>query len=105
SSRRRHTRFSRDWSSDVCSSDLELKKRYRSEERVCAKPVAAQVRQLEQLQRPASSVMERARSGCNRDSLPLVAPAISVVVVVRRSEERRVGKACRVGWAREQEDE
>src|SRR5690606_40546321 len=24
-SRRRHTRFSRDWSSDVCSSDLELK--------------------------------------------------------------------------------
>src|SRR5690606_40301310 len=27
SSRRRHTRFSRDWSSDVCSSDLDLKKR------------------------------------------------------------------------------
>src|SRR5690606_41402310 len=25
SSRRRHTRFSRDWSSDVCSSDLETK--------------------------------------------------------------------------------
>src|SRR5690606_40052679 len=25
SSRRRHTRFSRDWSSDVCSSDLALK--------------------------------------------------------------------------------
>src|SRR5690606_39815826 len=24
SSRRRHTRFSRDWSSDVCSSDLEV---------------------------------------------------------------------------------
>src|SRR5690606_40190505 len=26
SSRRRHTRFSRDWSSDVCSSDLYLDK-------------------------------------------------------------------------------
>src|SRR5690606_40959065 len=26
SSRRRHTRFSRDWSSDVCSSDLPLPK-------------------------------------------------------------------------------
>src|SRR5690606_40857534 len=26
SSRRRHTRFSRDWSSDVCSSDLEQNK-------------------------------------------------------------------------------
>src|SRR5690606_40451433 len=25
SSRRRHTRFSRDWSSDVCSSDLNIK--------------------------------------------------------------------------------
>src|SRR5690606_39502636 len=29
SSRRRHTRFSRDWSSDVCSSDLEVPNRYR----------------------------------------------------------------------------
>src|SRR5690606_40225418 len=27
SSRRRHTRFSRDWSSDVCSSDLKEKVR------------------------------------------------------------------------------
>src|SRR5690606_7586243 len=26
SSRRRHTRFSRDWSSDVCSSDLEAQR-------------------------------------------------------------------------------
>src|SRR5690606_40030471 len=30
SSRRRHTRFSRDWSSDVCSSDLEL-----ARQRIC----------------------------------------------------------------------
>src|SRR5690606_39739531 len=28
SSRRRHTRFSRDWSSDVCSSDLVAQERY-----------------------------------------------------------------------------
>src|SRR5690606_39499361 len=28
SSRRRHTRFSRDWSSDVCSSDLRVKQEY-----------------------------------------------------------------------------
>src|SRR5690606_39734893 len=27
SSRRRHTRFSRDWSSDVCSSDLGVKRK------------------------------------------------------------------------------
>src|SRR5690606_40558021 len=32
SSRRRHTRFSRDWSSDVCSSDLlEMRVRHRNE--------------------------------------------------------------------------
>src|SRR5690606_29019189 len=30
SSRRRHTRFSRDWSSDVCSSDLAAKFRKKS---------------------------------------------------------------------------
>src|SRR5436309_4869934 len=43
SSRRRHTRFSRDWSSDVCSSDLdgaatiarELEERARSLKRQC----------------------------------------------------------------------
>src|SRR5690606_39911108 len=28
SSRRRHTRFSRDWSSDVCSSDLALEEAF-----------------------------------------------------------------------------
>src|SRR5690606_18718118 len=28
SSRRRHTRFSRDWSSDVCSSDLYARRRF-----------------------------------------------------------------------------
>src|SRR5690606_40539058 len=32
SSRRRHTRFSRDWSSDVCSSDLKLKDQLRKRE-------------------------------------------------------------------------
>src|SRR5690606_40147488 len=32
SSRRRHTRFSRDWSSDVCSSDLEGVKVYDRED-------------------------------------------------------------------------
>src|SRR5690606_41579751 len=29
--RRRHTRFSRDWSSDVCSSDLEAKRKVQEE--------------------------------------------------------------------------
>src|SRR5690606_40705491 len=33
SSRRRHTRFSRDWSSDVCSSDLMISSDVRTEHR------------------------------------------------------------------------
>src|SRR5690606_40392362 len=37
SSRRRHTRFSRDWSSDVCSSDL-------ASERIVARPTPRQSR-------------------------------------------------------------
>src|SRR5690606_40612581 len=32
SSRRRHTRFSRDWSSDVCSSDLEVHRKDQARE-------------------------------------------------------------------------
>src|SRR5690606_39597199 len=43
SSRRRHTRFSRDWSSDVCSSDLAL-------EAVHGFDVVEQERQVEDLQ-------------------------------------------------------
>src|SRR5690606_40593804 len=39
SSRRRHTRFSRDWSSDVCSSDLQQASRWR--ERLERGPLAA----------------------------------------------------------------
>src|SRR5690606_12746078 len=44
SSRRRHTRFSRDWSSDVCSSDLDVERarglcHLVSSPRALAKPV------------------------------------------------------------------
>src|SRR2546430_4321099 len=35
SSRRRHTRFDCDWSSDVCSSDLCTRKRSRASARCC----------------------------------------------------------------------
>src|SRR2546429_3226208 len=38
SSRRRHTRCSRDWSSDVCSSDLLFEPFYRGPEREGATP-------------------------------------------------------------------
>src|SRR2546422_9330149 len=38
SSRRRHTRCSRDWSSDVCSSDLGMKKRVGIARAIAGKP-------------------------------------------------------------------
>src|SRR5215475_2489061 len=44
SSRRRHTRFSRDWSSDVCSSDLGLDETDRGiEERAAREPAQTRV--------------------------------------------------------------
>src|SRR5690606_39487702 len=39
SSRRRHTRFSRDWSSDVCSSDLPVRETDHEANRVALVPV------------------------------------------------------------------
>src|SRR5207302_8694197 len=73
SSRRRHTSFSRDWSSDVCSSDLEeLVSRLLDDRGL--EPVGEEARYQFLGVRP---LVERARLD--------VDPG-------RRSEERRVGK-------------
>src|SRR5439155_6277306 len=69
SSRRRHTRWPRDWSSDVCSSDLDyVRKRYRLPPRSQDFP----------------------RSGYHVDACECRGES--------RSEERRVGKECRSRW-------
>src|SRR5690606_41002335 len=101
SSRRRHTRFSRDWSSDVCSSDLQnawvslLR-------RISPKETCAITRQpgLQRLTIWHSSSNTRAslwlRSGraLNSDF---------ITILNCRSEERRVGKECRSRWSSEHE--
>src|SRR5690348_17980708 len=69
SSRRRHTRWTGDWSSDVCSSDLMASSEqpvFSSTKRTCCQVF------------PPSSVRKIPRS---------------------RSEERRVGKECRSRWS------
>src|SRR3712207_7021268 len=77
SSRRRHTRYWRDWSSDVCSSDLEL----------LVGDVTSSARMTEIADmlasrgRPASILVNNAGIGHSR------------------SEERRVGKECRSRWS------
>src|SRR2546430_7787984 len=88
SSRRRHTRFDCDWSSDVCSSDLDL-----VDERGHDGPAGGDV--LLGLPDEATGVgfVHGAEQG-----------VLGREVVVRRgradrSEERRVGKECRSRWS------
>src|SRR5205807_6722444 len=102
SSRRRHTRLQGDWSSDVCSSDLF--------------PISGASRWIKWL-------MEINPLTYGLDALQLVlfpethppttlalAPSIAVLaaftaVVFFRSEERRVGKACRCAWGPVRDEE
>src|SRR5690606_40905022 len=83
SSRRRHTRFSRDWSSDVCSSDLLFAVRQQ-----CHRPAALKI-----ADNCPVSLAAPEREVVDADDGELVARLFS------RSEERRVGKECRSGWS------
>src|SRR5690606_40106260 len=100
SSRRRHTRFSRDWSSDVCSSDLtqrDFAGTAPKAARQCkmfffcgqdeAGASAAAERLVQMLENPGDRV-ELPGSELKRDPVRL------------RSEERRVGKERRKRWSR-----
>src|SRR5689334_24212058 len=90
SSRRRHTRWNCDWSSDVCSSDLEQAPATKKDDVFKA---------LAQIASPC-----RTRIG---KSIPRMEKAPSMLTDVttpsleawRRSEERRVGRECRSRWA------
>src|SRR5260370_3032731 len=75
SSRRRHTRFKCDWSSDVCSSDLVQVDEAREDEE------AGGVEDLRAI-----------RGEAGRDPRDRA-------VFQQRSEERRVGKECRSRWS------
>src|SRR5205807_3207526 len=94
SSRRRHTRLQGDWSSDVCSSDLELVTQRGVGESASAVWKAVQEQHARLL--PASSVLDEELGE------ELVASPFDEVV---RSEERRVGKECRARWSQQDEKE
>src|SRR5690349_25147394 len=94
SSRRRHTRSLRDWSSDVCSSDLETRdERYRNRR-------APGRIELDSTWRAAIAIAFIA--GFVRESFVLVLP---FAFFRTRSEERRVGKECRSRWSPDGEEE
>src|SRR2546430_10573807 len=86
SSRRRHTRFDCDWSSDVCSSDLELPEHGRSG------AVAG-----------LFFGFAFGMGGIGAAVLGKLADGVGIDLVYQvcafRSEERRVGKECRSRWS------
>src|SRR5688572_31492612 len=93
SSRRWHTRFDCDWSSDVCSSDLLLERRdARVEHLAFARVLDATVQ-----------IAKRQAAGVHVERL-VSDERLRELFVVRdrdateRSEERRVGKECRSRW-------
>src|SRR2546429_2630924 len=88
SSRRRHTRCSRDWSSDVCSSDQKA---------FCllSGPQAALYQKtVDELERAIAGLTQ----GIERRGLVL-AYLMRFKQICNRSEERRVGKECRSRWS------
>src|SRR3712207_7937246 len=90
SSRRRHTRYWRDWSSDVCSSDLGLlERRHRLLERRLGGRDCGGIGRAHLLE-VGLGLVERLLRRLDverRHALQL------------RSEERRVGKECRSRWS------
>src|SRR5690606_40566454 len=96
SSRRRHTRFSRDWSSDVCSSDLQTEQQLALYRKlgydflaVSAKSGVGMQQLLDYLHSGTSIFV--GQSGVGKSSL--------MNHLMPRSEERRVGKEWRDQWA------
>src|SRR3712207_8051679 len=94
SSRRRHTRYWRDWSSDVCSSDLALPV-VRSG-RGAPAPAHGR-RRLEAFPHAADSRAALPRRGPGDAHALGRLPARALRR--GRSEERRVGKECRSRWS------
>src|SRR2546422_2286627 len=90
SSRRRHTRCSRDWSSDVCSSDLSER---RKESTI---PVAFWYLSL-----LGGLILFAYAFWYRQDIVFTIGQSAGVLIYVRnlRSEERRVGKECRSRWS------
>src|SRR3712207_6993847 len=88
SSRRRHTRYWRDWSSDVCSSDLEL-----AQGDTWSVEAAGDEPDVDSAADSLRVSAEGLPFGQGSHSWRVVLPSQA------RSEERRVGKECRSRWS------
>src|SRR5690606_39943607 len=100
-SRRRHTRFSRDWSSDVCSSDLLSAEEYRE-------AMQAEIRDVVERQHALGlDVLVHGEPERNdmveyfgEQLQGFAFTAFGWVQSYGRSEERRVGTGCSCGVGR-----
>src|SRR5690606_40119871 len=99
-----HTRFSRDWSSDVCSSDLQavfLPGHFFVDDAAPGShPLHAarfQVAFVAQMVAMAHMAVDDVGHGLEA-AVRMRREAGGIVVRIR-SEERRVGKECRVWWS------
>src|SRR5258707_10584039 len=89
SSRRRHTRYWRDWSSDVCSSDLLLA--------AITIAIFGVLGMLIVDHGPWNKPKLQTAAVANYTTTGDAARAVGATVT--RSEERRVGKECRSRWS------
>src|SRR5207253_5055534 len=102
--RRRHTRWPRDWSSDVCSSDLA------PDEPAVAEQLAPLLTAGQDEQRQQAEGGDDAGAESEAEEKALAAMMLRCFVKAdrlerqdgERSEERRVGKECRCGGGREE---
>src|SRR5690606_40921667 len=95
--RRLHTRFSRDWSSDVCSSDLE---EYESKLKELNNTYIAQSNMLSGKflmtgNAFTDSILERLNNGETQSQIYKFFSVASKEYMALRSEERRVGIDCK----------
>src|SRR2546429_5221793 len=90
SSRRRHTRCSRDWSSDVCSSDLarQAVREIVGHEHFLDPPLPYDLTNDSRETRGFHALMP--------ELMGVMSPGEDAAM---RSEERRVGKECRSRWS------
>src|SRR5690606_40928535 len=103
SSRRRHTRFSRDWSSDVCSSDLGNGILVRISMHA---DFVARCGHFPDLTRKGFDGMARHEpAGLDAETVELRLPGTEQdrYVITLRSEERRVGKECKSRLTRDKD--
>src|SRR5207253_6868402 len=102
SSRRRHTRWPRDWSSDVCSSDLGTLIALAADEIVIDRHAALGPVDPQLGQYAARSLVEVAEMPGQHEDQTLLLADVGRKALRQRSEERRVGKECRARGARGQ---